>query len=178
MKSALTAALIAWCVIAHGQTYTRYAVTNFVANGGNYVATTNITVGANMSAMVSALWATTNLDYLGGGGFVWKVQYPESSQWCYLWGNTSSGTPSTVVGPCTIQLVCTSINNNSPTAFFILQTAPVNVSPAPIGVVQPLSQTVTVALQSSTDLTSWSTATNGVYGGTDSYRFFRVNLRQ
>jgi len=53
----------------------------------------------------------------------------------------------------------------------------VNTTPAIAGfAVQPANNSVAIALETSTDLTTWSPAPNGTYGKTNLARFFRMNL--
>lgn len=54
----------------------------------------------------------------------------------------------------------------------------VNVTPAVTGfAVQPSNIGASVTLESSTNLVTWSSATNGVYDKSTSSRFFRLNLQ-
>lgn len=174
-------AILVSCILAlagltlSAQTYSRVSLTNFVLNGGEYVAITNIAVGSNLWVQVMGMQSTTNIE--NPYGTEMAVQYP-GGPWTYPNGlDYGIYQLQPVLGPCTIRFTAWSVNNVSPSLYVLLQYSTVNVAPSPMGVVQSPGQAVTVNLQSSTNLSIWATTTNGVYGAGDKYRFFRVNLQ-
>jgi hypothetical protein len=48
--------------------------------------------------------------------------------------------------------------------------------PAQGVIVQPAGSGASISLQTSTNLTTWAAASNGVYPATDKNRFFRMSL--
>ena len=89
--------------------------------------------------------------------------------------------PKSIVatGPATFTLMSgidsRSTNNGAFITFEILpETSPVDKTL----IVPPGTNRVEITLESSTNLVSWATATNGVYGSPDEARFFRIHLRK
>ena len=159
--------------IADAQTYINYSLNNFALNGGVYTASTNILVSSNTLVQVMGTLKTDNISacYI-------TVQY-NGAQTVVKQGIgfnfIAQGSP--FVGPCTMKIIATSSDNINPEADVTVQYQTVNTAPSSVGVLQVPNKTVAVALQSSSNLSTWTTATNGIYGGTDQYRFFRVSLQ-
>jgi len=93
-------------------------------------------------------------------------------------GATPRGT--TVAGPATFDL-STQYTSGSPTepdltktALMTVKISPMTFDPSQTVTVAPGMGNVQIALESSTNLVSWTDATNGVYS--DNLRFFRVKL--
>ena len=156
--------------IADAQTYVNYSLKNFVLNGGVYTASTNIIISSNTLVHAMSVLKTDNISdrYL-------TVQYP-GGQTVYQEGSLID-TGSSFVGPCVVQIIATSSNNSNPEIDVTMQYTTVNTAPSSVGVLQVPNRTVAVTLQSSSNLTTWTTATNGNYGASDQYRFFRVSMQ-
>jgi hypothetical protein len=98
------------------------SLTNFVANGSKYVATTNIAIASGTMVRVTGDFLTANIgmsttvnpttsmsvQYSGG-----SVAYPSGAN--YLWANQP------IPGPCTLTLTAVASNTVSPAAYAILQ---------------------------------------------------------
>jgi hypothetical protein len=155
------------CVAAQAQsTFVNYRL-NFV--GG--IAATNIVVGANVLArQVNSLG--NNLT----GGTV-TVVYPGVAPITLDLANAANYSilTSPFLGPCTLQV---SFHGSAGAAgVLLMQYDVVNATlPAQGVIVQPAGSGAAVSLQSSTNLTTWAAATNGVYSATGQNRFFRMGL--
>jgi len=87
----------------------------------------------------------------------------------------------TVVGPATITLSAGNINSGSGLfAFCTIQTtSSLNFTPSSSVVVpNDAGGPVTILLESSTDLITWTAANPGTYGTTSTNRFFRVRAQR
>jgi hypothetical protein len=117
-------------------------------------------------------------------GISGTLSYPYN--WFYAGEGTFYGGPeylvasrnSTVLGPATVNF---NYYNSSPYTDYnlalLLKFEAVNATPAISGfAVQPPSQTASISLQTSTNLTTWTTITNAVYPATNSARFFRMDM--
>jgi hypothetical protein len=62
------------------------------------------------------------------------------------------------------------------TALATLQITPETYSVNKTLIVPPGTNQVQIALESSTNLVSWATATNGIYGSPETARFFRIRM--
>ena len=54
---------------------------------------------------------------------------------------------------------------------------PVNYDVNKTLILPPGTNQVAIALETSTNLVNWSTATNGIYGSPDEARFFRIHMQ-
>ena len=84
-----------------------------------------------------------------------------------------------VTGPATFTLMSGTasrpIDNGALPTFEILpETSPVDKTL----ILPPGTNQVEIRLESSTNLVSWATATNGIYGSPNEARFFRIHLRK
>jgi hypothetical protein len=81
-----------------------------------------------------------------------------------------------VLGPATVALQGIFHDTNS-AVMCLVKLEAVNATPDIRGfAVQPAKSSATIALETSTNLTNWTPATNGTYSATNSARFFRMNL--
>jgi len=76
---------------------------------------------------------------------------------------------TTVAGPATI-------TPDYVGALLTVKITPESYDPNKTLIVPPGTNQVMITLESSTNLVSWSTATNGVYGSPDAARFFRIRM--
>lgn len=76
---------------------------------------------------------------------------------------------TTVAGPATIK-------NDIPGSLLTVKITPESYDPNKTLIVPPGTNQVMITLESSTNLVSWSTATNGIYGSPDTARFFRIKM--
>lgn len=86
-----------------------------------------------------------------------------------------------VAGPATFTLLSNYGSNSRDTnqgAFITFEILPATSSVDKTVIVPPQTNKVEITLESSTNLVSWATATNGVYGSPDEARFFRIHLRR
>ena len=183
---ALVSLLVFAPLFAPAQTFVRIGLTNFTLNGGVITATTNISVGQGMLVHINSVQYSPNVSGEDEFGNTFKylgvtvgVQYP-GGPWVYPNQDDFQigieGHP--ILGPCTLRITATATDKVNAAAYVLLRYETVNVAPLPTGVVQPPNQPVKVSLQSSMNLTTWETATNGNYGPTNGFRFFRVLLQQ
>src|SRR6185295_5042312 len=140
---------------------------------GVYQATNSVNLATNTLLRIASFGATSNLT----GGTI-TIQYPGTLA---SFVDLSTALPSDyinlpVLGPATttVRLTATSA---SAAGFFLLQFDSANTSPIPGGgIVEPAGFNGTVALQASTNLTTWTTLTNATFGSTNVNRFFRMQL--
>jgi hypothetical protein len=101
------------------------------------------------------------------------AEYP----WFHAGVDLSRG--SVVLGPAKVKLETTGFVQNPEAAVAVLEIVPVNLPTTPVGntVIQPAGYPINIALESSTNLTTWGVATNGAYPSSESHRFFRMNLQ-
>jgi hypothetical protein len=82
---------------------------------------------------------------------------------------TASGVGTTVAGPATFRLW-------AGTSLMTVKITPESYDPNKTLIVPPGTNQVQITLESSTNLVSWATATNGVYGSPDAAHFFRIRM--
>jgi hypothetical protein len=167
MKTNLLLVSLFLCLAAHAQsTFVNYNL-NFV--GGS--ASTNITVGTNILARI----ANSPGSNLTGGTAT--VVYPCTPPITLDLASSANADilKGPFLGPCTIQF---SLQGSSgAAAVLLMQYDVVNATlPAQGVIVQPAGSGASISLQTSTNLTAWAVATNGVYSATDKNRFFRMSL--
>ncbi|SRR6266511_3038135 len=164
-KAVLIIGLLFVSLAGHAQaTYVNYRL-NFV--GGN--ATTNLVIGTNVLARMANYHvgnitaASATIQYPGGPALQFNLLDPV---------NDPINKP--ILGPATITL---SAQGSAGVAYFLMQYDVVNTTlPAQGVIVQPAGAGATIALQSSTNLTTWAPATNGTYSAASQNRFFRMSL--
>jgi hypothetical protein len=85
-----------------------------------------------------------------------------------------------VAGPATLTLISNynpaghgNVNN---TAMATFEIVPETFPPNQTLIVPPGTNQVAITLETSTNLATWSTATNGIYGAPDAVRFFRIRM--
>ncbi|HEY4414515.1 MAG TPA: hypothetical protein VGO57_02395 [Verrucomicrobiae bacterium] len=163
----LIALLCLLALPAAAQTYCNYTVGN---SDATYPATNQFDVPSNTLFKVEGMAGDYSyLDML--------VQYHESTNWLYLPVCDSSATPifSKVLGPAKIQLV--GYNAEYGPVVLLASFTPVNTTPDLSGYgVQPNGRVATVALETSTNLTTWQATTNGTYAATNRAAFYRLKL--
>lgn len=81
-----------------------------------------------------------------------------------------------VVGPCRLELFSVSFTAPDQEAVATVELFPNGASPVQRTAVAPAGWPVAVRLESSVDLVTWQTATNGAWPASDAHRFFRVSL--
>lgn len=83
-----------------------------------------------------------------------------------------------VLGPATVRLFVFPSWTSGDSAAAVVELSQVNPpADAQKTAVAPAGYPVTVSLESSTNLVTWQTATNGAWPASDAHRFFRVNLK-
>lgn len=161
MKTVFLTALCALtCLVARAQTtFTNYTLNQFSSG----VASLNLTVPGNTLLRVLN---QQSLYVKGTGATIKYVNSPTM--------NFSLTDKLPALGPCTLSLYAT--GSVSSTITFMVQYETVNLSTYQSSFVQPAGAAATITLQSSTNLTTWTTATNGSYPPSDNNRFFRMAL--
>lgn len=88
---------------------------------------------------------------------------------------------NTLVGPATISFYPSwtydSGQKNSSATCFTVKITPPTYDVNKTLILPPGTNQVAIALETSTNLVNWSTATNGVYGSPDEARFFRIHMQ-
>lgn len=97
-----------------------------------------------------------------------------------LWNISGSPTEGTIIrGPATFRTIATPNTNNPPPYNYSCMTVritPEIFSANQTAILPPGTNQVAVTLETSTNLLSWTAATNGIYGSPDTARFFRIHL--
>ena len=84
-----------------------------------------------------------------------------------------------ITGPATLTIVSgTPSRTTNNAAFITFEILPESSPVDKTLIVPPGTNQVEIMLESSTNLVSWATATNGIYGSPDAARFFRIHLRK
>jgi hypothetical protein len=151
--------------------YTTLSINSVPANGP-VVLTNSITVGSNQVAQIVA-WPLS----AATGGYYIDVE-KQGITYTFdggIWQSYDWREITPVAGPVTIRLR-TSIPSVS--AYCTVHVTPEAFSPEKTVVVVPGSGGANVTLECSTNLATWSAATNGIYEGLDVARFFRINLNR
>jgi hypothetical protein len=165
MKTLALLAIVAFaCLCGQAKTFVNYIVPN---SGLNY--STNVIVPTNTIAKI------VNFNYAGSlTSAVVTITYAGTPTFASVypaWLNTP------IMGPVTLNVA---VKSQTPTgnAFFALaEFDPVNTTPQLAGfAVQPNGKTASITLESSTNLTTWTTATNGTYPATNRAQFYRMNF--
>lgn len=152
-----------------GQTYFSIALTNIDLM--TYAARTNFDVPAGTVFKIESVQAYND-------GTV-EVQYPQSTNYMLMERCSPPNVwvySTQVLGPAKIRFTAKGAEAQA-IAVLVGSFQTVNVTPALQGyAVQPNGMTATVNLQTSPDLISWKTATNGVYPANNTAAFYRLNL--
>jgi hypothetical protein len=80
-----------------------------------------------------------------------------------------------VRGPAVFYLTATSPGDQVG-GYITVKITPVSFPPDKTLIVPPGTNQVQISLESSTNLVSWASATNGIYGSPDSAHFFRLKM--
>ena len=83
-----------------------------------------------------------------------------------------------IEGPATIQLWAALAQGQNPYVLLTLERLPQSFPPDRTLVLPQGSNSVAVALECSTNLVNWQTATNGLYGTPDAAKFFRIRAER
>lgn len=180
-------------VTVYGQTYARYSINDWILQsiGTNQYSPYNIQANYTNGLVINVPENTIFKCFIlsGNAGGSVDVKFPESTEKLYI-GDSSdpqyfySDIP--ILGPATVYFngtfsrtgnVSNGLSTNNGLVCLIGQFTQVNVTPALQGyAVQPNGKTATVQLQTSTDLTTWQTATNGTYPATNQAAFYRLKM--
>jgi len=165
----LLAVLVLASPLAHAQTLFNLKLPAFALVGGTYNSITNVPVPTNTTARILSFLTTANVT---GGTltvtFAGSPAFPIDIA-------TQEFLNIPILGPCTVGV---SINAASAAAagIILVELQPVNTAVNPGGtMIQPTGFTTSLALQTSTNLTTWSTLTNTIWGKTNTARFFRMS---
>lgn len=154
------------CLAAQAQsTFINHRL-NFVGNS----ASTNLAIGTNILFRIVSAWG---LNVTSG---TFGVQFPGGPMMTSDFATVETTLEAEpVLGPCTVQLTFQGANN--PASYVTAQYEVVNTTlPAQGVIVQPAGSGAVINLETSTNLTTWASATNGVYARTNLNRFFRMSL--
>jgi hypothetical protein len=175
MKILITAvAAIMTTLSTFGQTYINIPLTPASQNS-SVVVPTNTVFHLLHIRTTDPTGAQGTPGPLGITQITFSVDYPNLATMAYAQDNTAiSSLP--VLGPATVNLLGSFRDTNS-AAMCLIKLEAVNATPDIRGfAVQPAKSSATIALETSTNLTSWTPASNGIYSATNSARFFRMNL--
>lgn len=168
----ILALLAAGIVNANAQTFVSYKLATFVnVAPGVYSAATNITVATNVLLTFPNVQGSTNIT-----GFAFAFQFPGLATITeYPVDASFYSTP--ILGPCTITCTANASSAVNTAALLLARFDSVNGTATPGGnLVQPAGFTATVSLQTSTNLTTWTTITNTSFPKTNANRFFKTSL--
>jgi len=160
---------------AFGQTYINIPLTPALPNNSIVVPTNTVfhLVHVRTTDVTGAL-ATPGPT--GTAGVTYSVDYPNLPTMSYSDQDLAPYLSLPVLGPATVNLLG-SFRDTNGAAMCLVMLEPVNTTPALVGfAVQPAKNSATIALETSTNLMTWTPATNGTYGATNSARFFRMNF--
>lgn len=164
------ACLLTLAQIASAQTYENLYLTQFNYAAGVYVASTNIVIPTNVVAKILNLAAS---DAVNSGSI--NVQY--AGQPIITSSDPSQWVNWPLMGPCTVTISAASTSASGNFAVALAQFQTVNTTPNLQGyAVQPNGKTATVAMESSTNLINWASATNGTYSATNRAQFYRLKM--
>jgi|GEM_PF-4432652 len=134
--------------------------TNFLTLGaGQTVAIVNF-VQSGVQNYSPTLVVTTSSNNICS--YTWNVVSPSYP---------TAANPFIVAGPATLRVL------NGGATLVTYKYLPNTFDPNKTLILPPGTNLVNVTMQSSTNLVNWVTATNGVYGSTNSAMFFRVNIQ-
>ena len=112
----------------------------------------------------------------GTAGLTYSVDYANLPTMSYSDQDLAPYLSLPVLGPATVNLLG-SFRDTNGAAMCLVMLESVNATPDLRGfAVQPAKSSAAIALETSTNLTNWTPATNGTYSATNSARFFRMNL--
>jgi len=156
---------------AFGQTYFNYKLTNW----DNLNSDAQVVFDVPSNSVFTAVAVTAS----NAAGL--ESQYPESTNWIQLLYSDSgvafSGPSPKVLGPAKIRFSGMGENSRNDIAVLLGKFETVNTTPALAGYgVQPNGKTATVSLETSADLQTWQTATNGTYPATNAAAFYRLKM--
>ena len=145
--------------------YFPVATSFLTLNAGQAVAivsllTPNNTTGQSPILIVATSAATNNYSWLG--------QVSTSPP------PPSFANPLVIAGPASLTLVGGTVSSGYFCTYKFLSTT---FDPNKTLILPPGTNMVNVTMQSSTNLLNWVTATNGLYGSTNTAMFFRVSLQ-
>lgn len=90
-----------------------------------------------------------------------------------IYSPTQTFYPSGIIlGPCTLKFYG---YNTNYIGYYTVKIETVNTTPPP-NVVSPAGTTATLAVETSTNLTTWQTITNAAFPKSETHRFFRTKL--
>jgi len=169
MKNILWILLLA-AGVGRAQTYVNYKLTSFAWNGSSYVASTNIIVPTNTLLTVRSMGASPNIS-----SAVLTLQYPGAA--AIVDSDPTTWLNYPVLGPVTGTITASSSSSSGNFANMLVEFDTANTTPLLQGyAVQPNGRSATILLESSTNLATWTTATNGTYAATNRAMFYRLNF--
>jgi hypothetical protein len=156
MRKIMVLSLLVVALGAESQTFLNF---NYPQNGTNFSVPKN-------SVLKIINWQA--------GVESFAVTYPFSTNEFRFNLNLHGNQPE-ILGPATLNLY-DSVGDYTQSVF-LFELDPVNVAPMSSGfTVQPANSGASICLETSTNLTTWTACTNGVYGSDVAARFFRMNL--
>jgi hypothetical protein len=165
--------IIALCLFAaavHAQTFVKFPVISFVLTGSSYVGSASFNIPTNTTATLLNAQGSPNVTGIG-----LTIQEPGLQEVKIADASESENVPE--LGPATVTFFFTSAVPDADSASFLVRFDTVNTTPALSGFgVVPNGKTSTIALQSSTNLITWTSATNGTYAATNTAKFYRMAL--
>jgi hypothetical protein len=171
--------LLLFASMSHAQTFVNYKISQWKPIAPNtdstdYTNLISIEVPQNTLLKIVSI---TGIDDSESHG---KVFYPESETgWQFPLVTYSANQPKPPVeflGSCRVTYSVRVYDSNQVVSI-LARFDTVNQSPDVRGLaVQPASKGASVELQTSADLQTWNTATNGTYPATNSAQFYRLKM--
>jgi hypothetical protein len=166
MKTSIAILTLAWCVTLHAQTYVNFSTNNYSGT----VAVLSFTIPTNTIVKLLNLNGSDSIFAVGATYQPqgWPITHDSDATVLY-------NLP--VIGPATATLLYTSNVTSGNYASALVEFDAVNTTPQSAGfLVQPNGHQATVLLQESTNLTAWTSITNGTFPATNRAAFYRINF--
>lgn len=166
-------ALLLCAGVASGQS-SRFTTITAVSRTNNMIVTNSVTIPAGEAARVVSAHPVQWTFYSGQAS-------PTIATYATLFkdgGQFEVFKDDVVEGPATIQIWAALAQNQNPAVWMTLERLPQAFPPDRTLLLPQGSNSVAVALECSTNLVHWSTATNGIYGTPDAAKFFRIRAER
>ena len=165
--------LTLWCGIASAQS-SRFTTITAVSRTNNMIVTNSVSIPPGEAARVVSAHPVQWTFYSGQAS-------PTIATFATLFkdgGEFEVFKDDVIEGPATIRILAMLAPNQSPSVWLTLELLPQAFPPDRTLVLPQGSNSVAVALECSTNLVNWQTATNGLYGTPDAAKFFRIRAER
>ena len=161
--------------VASAQT-SRFTTITAVSRTNNMIVTNSVEIPAGEAARVVSAHPV-QWNFCSGGG----ATAPTIATYATLLkdgGEFEVFKDDVVEGPATIRIGAMLAPNQFPAVWLTIERLPQSFPPDRTLVLPQGSNSVAVALECSTNLVNWQTATNGLYGTPDAAKFFRIRAER